>query len=411
MDKPALLGGTPVRSRPYPPWPQSDGRELDLVRDVLGTDRWGGTIHGPKVTAFCETFARYSDAAHGIGVTSCTAGLELALRAFDIGPGDEVIIPAYTFIATAVAPLTAGADVVFADVDPKTYSVTPETVELAVSPRTKAVIPVHFAGHAADVEGLLSVAREHGLKLVWDAAHAHTTEWRGKKVGGLDPVSSYSFNHAKNLTCGEGGMLTTNDAELADHLRYTLSTFGRKKGRPWYEHHHLGFSHPLTEFQAAILMGQFERLEEQSRRREENAGLLTRGLSEIGGLEPPSLSPDATRHGWHLYMIAYHPEAFEGLPKAILLEALNAEGIPCTGGYSYPLYDNPMFDRATGRVAGSRARFRSVPCPTSEWACSEGAVLVSQSMLLAGPDDVDDIVEAFARVKRHAGELLNHRAA
>ena len=159
MDKPAQLGGPPIRTRPYPSWPQSDGGELSYLRGVLETDQWGGTIHGPRVTEFCETFAHYTDAAYGIGMTSCTAGLELALRAFDIGHGDEVIIPVYTFVATAMAPLAAGADIVFADIDPRTFCITPEAVEAAVTPRTKAVIPVHFAGHAADVEGLLSVAR------------------------------------------------------------------------------------------------------------------------------------------------------------------------------------------------------------------------------------------------------------
>lgn len=406
MGKSALLGGTPVRTRPFPSWPQSDGRDLKYVREVLETSQWGGTIHGPKVTAFCERFARYSDAAYGVGMTSCTAGLELALRAFEVGPGDEVIVPAYTFIATALAPLTTGADIVFVDMDARTFCITPEAVEAAVTPRTKAVIPVHFAGHPADVEGLQAVAQTHGLKLVWDAAHAHTTEWRGKKVGGLEPVSAYSFNHAKNLTCGEGGVITTNDGELADFLRYTLSTFGRKKDHPWYEHHRLGFSHPLTEFQASILMGQFERLEEQSLKREENARLLIRGLSEIEGIGPPYPGPDATRHGWHVFVMTYEPEAFEGLPKATFSRALTAEGIPC-GGYTYPLYDNPMFDRETGRVEGAQGGFRCMPCPVSEWACEEGVFNFSQSMLLDEPDGMNDIVDAIAKVKENAGELLH----
>ena len=406
MDKLALLGGTPVRTAPYPAWPQSDGRDLRYVKEVLDTNQWGGTIHGPKVTAFCETWADYSDAAFAVGVTSCTAGMELALRAFGVGPGDEVIVPSYTFIATAVAPLTAGANVVFVDIDPKTFCITPETVAAAITPRTKAILPVHFAGLAADVEGLLALAGKHGLKIVWDCAHAHTAEWRGKKVGGLPQVASYSFNHAKNLTCGEGGMVTTDDGGLADLLRYTLSTFGRQKGRPWYEHHHLGFAHPLIEFQAAILMGQFERLEAQSRLREENARALSRGLAEVDGIDPPAIGSDATRHGWHIYMATYHPEAFEGLSKAAFLKAMNAEGIPCGGGYLYPLQENPMFDRGTGRVKGAHAKFRAMSCPNAEWACREGAVLFSQAMLLAGPDDMNDIVTAAARVKASAGDLV-----
>ena len=400
----AIQGGTPVRTRPFPSWPQSDGRDLDILGDVLNTSQWGGTIHGPRVTEMCEAWADYSDARFAVGMSSCTAGLEMALRAFDIGAGDEVIVPAYTFIATSLAPLATGADIVFVDIDAKTLCMTAEALEAAISPRTKAVIPVHFAGHAADVDGLHGVAENHGLKVIWDAAHAHTTEWRGKKIGGLGEVAVYSFNHAKNLTCGEGGMVTTDDEELADLLKFSLSTFGRKKGRPWYEHHRLGFSHPLTEFQGAVLLGQFERLEEQSILREENARNLSRGLSEIQGVDPPHVDEDTTRHGWHVFVMTYNSEAFSGLSKAKFSEAMIAEGIPC-GGYAYPLYGNPMFDGETGRVEGAPGSVRVMPCPVSDWACDEGIFNIAQSTLLDEPDGMNEIVEAIAKVQEHAEEL------
>jgi len=406
MDKAALLGGTPVRSEPFPSWPQSDGRDLDYLGEVLETSLWGGTIHGPRVAAFCNAFAKFSDARYGVGMGSCTAGLELSLRAFGVGPGDEVIVPAYTFIATALAPLAIGADVVFVDIDPRTFCATPETIENAISPRTKAVIPVHFAGHAADVEGIRALAERHGLKVVWDAAHAHTSGWRGRMLGGPGDVAVYSFNHAKNLTCGEGGIVTTNDEGLADFLKFTLSTFGRKKDRPWYEHHHLGFSDPLTEFQGAILQAQFERLEEQSLKREANARLLIRGLNEIEGVDPPFISPEVTRHGWHVFVMTYNGDAFEGLSKETFSKALEAEGIP-NGGYTYPLYDNPMFNKETGEVAGAQGRCRVMPCPVSEWACRDGVFNISQSMLLDEPDGMNDIVTAIEKVKANAGDLMD----
>ena len=405
MEKAALLGGEPIRRKSFPSWPQSDGRDLDHLKSVLDTNQWGGTIHGPKVTSFCQTWANYTDADHAVGMGSCTAGLELSLRAFGIGPGDEVVVPAYTFIATALAPLATGADIVIVDMDPKTFCMTPEALEAAITPRTKAVIPVHFAGQAADVEGLRAVAEKHGLKVIWDAAHAHTAEWRNKMVGGLSDVSVYSFNHAKNLTCGEGGVVTTNDEELADHLRYSLSTFGRKKGRPWYEHHCLGFSDPLTEFQGAILEAQFERLEEQSLKREENARLLSRGLSEIGGVDPPYIGPDATRHGWHVFVMTYHSEEFQGLSMNTFREALAAEGVPC-GGYTFPLYDNPMFDAESGRIKGAQGRFRKMPCPVTEWACESGVFNFAQSLLLDEPDGMDEVAAAVSKVKDNAPDLL-----
>ena len=246
------------------------------------------------------------------------------------------------------------------------------------------------------------MADRHGLRVVWDAAHAHTSGWRDRMLGGLGDVAVYSFNHAKNLTCGEGGIVTTNDEGLADFLKFTLSTFGRKKGRPWYEHHHLGFSDPLTEFQGAILQAQFERLEEQSLRREENARLLIRGLTEIEGIEPPYVSPDVTRHGWHVFVMTYNEDAFGGLPKETFRRALEAEGIP-NGGYTYPLYDNPMFNTETGEVAGAQGRCRVMPCPVSAWACRDGVFNLAQSVLLDEPDGMNDIVTAIEKVKANAG--------
>ena len=181
MEKLAIRGGTPVCTRRFPSWPQSDEREMDLLRQVLESSRWGGTGHGPMVMELNARFCDYHDAAYGIPLTSCTAGLDIGLRAFDIGPGDEVIVPAFTFMATAFAPLLVGADVVFADVDPNSLCLDPAAVAAAITPRTRAIVPVHFGGYPAQVDELGALAKAHDLAVIVDCAHAHGTEWAARK--------------------------------------------------------------------------------------------------------------------------------------------------------------------------------------------------------------------------------------
>ncbi len=404
MEKLALLGGTPVRTAPFPSWPQGGERELFYLRQVVEGRTWGGTAHGPMVQALMERFCAYHDARFGVPLTSCTAGLEIGLRAFDIGPGAEVIVPAYTFIATAYAPMLVGADVVFADVEPNGFNLDPDAVAAAITPRTRAIIPVHFGGYPVDCDRLGALARRHGLAVIVDCAHAHGTEWNGRKVGGWGDLNSYSFNQAKNMTCGEGGLATTDNEALWERCFYTLACFGRRKDRPWYEHHELGQAYPMNEFLAAICLAQLERLDTQTKQRNRNAAYLSSLLQEIPGIIPQTLAPAVTQHGYHIYCFRYDAEVF-GLDRESFLRAARAEGTPVSGGYPWPLYANPMFDGETSSMRGATGRFRRLPCPVSERRCETEAVCIGQSILLAERSDMEDIAEAIAKVRRHAHEL------
>ena len=404
MEKLAIRGGTPVCTTKFPSWPQHDEREKELLHQVLESSRWGGTAHGPMVMELNARFCDYHDAAFGIPLTSCTAGLDIGLRAFDIGPGDEVIVPAFTFMATAFAPMYVGADVVFADVDPNSLCLDPAAVAAAITPRTRAIIPVHFGGYPAQIDELGAIAKAHNLAVIVDCAHAHGTEWAGKKVGGWGDLNSYSFNQAKNMTCGEGGLATTDNEALWERCFYTLACFGRKNGRPWYEHHELGQAYPMNEFQAAVCLPQLERLDEHTKRRNQNAAYLSSMLTEIPGLTVQELAPEVTQHGYHIYPMRLNAEEF-GTDRETFLQAVQAEGIGMSSGYPWPLYDNPMFDKSDGSVKGSIGGFRAEPCPVTERLCHEEAAWIGQTTLLADQSAMDDIAAAIAKVQRNVDQL------
>ena len=213
-EKLALLGGTPVKARPFPTWPQYDENEEKALIDVLHSRIWWRTP-GKQTLEFEERFAAYQEAKYGIACTNGTAALEIAVAALGIGLGDEVIVPDFTFIATASAVLSVGAMPVLVDVDPNTYCIDPEKVEALITPRTKAIIAVHIAGHPADMDRLQEIARIHNLSIIEDSSHAHGSEWKGKKIGAIGSIGTFSFQSSKLMTAGEGGLLVTNNEDLA----------------------------------------------------------------------------------------------------------------------------------------------------------------------------------------------------
>src|SRR5690554_1596278 len=272
MNKLALVDGTPVRTKPFPAWPQFDEREVEAVASVVRSGQWG-RLAGTEVAQLEKEFAAAHDAKYALGVTNGTTALEVALLALGIGPGDEVIVPAYTFVASATCVLTVNAIPVFADIDLDTFNIDLDSVRAKITPRTKAIIPVHFAGLPVNMDELLALAREHNLHVVEDTAHGHGAKWRGKGVGSHGEFGAFSFQASKNMNSGEGGIVITNDHELYERAN-SLHSFGRLSGRPWYEHHMYSGNLRLTEMQAAILRVQLARLPEQNRVRAANAQLL-----------------------------------------------------------------------------------------------------------------------------------------
>lgn len=427
MSKLAINGGKPVRRKPFPSWPVWDQREEQALLRVLRSGKWWRFAFGQgvemaepergsarsQVVRFQEAFAAAHDCRYGIAAANGTGTLEMGIRALGFGVGDEIIVPAYTYVASATCVLQNNLVPVFVDVHPDTYNIDPDRIEGAITPRTRAIMTVHFGGQPADMDRILHIASARGLAVIEDAAHAHGCEWSGRKAGSFGRFSSFSFQASKNMTCGEGGIVCTNDRELAARCE-SLLWAGREVGRPWYEFHRLGWNYRLTEFQAAILLAQLSRLAGQVRLRERNARRLSSLLSRIPGIRPLARDPRTTRHGYHIYMFRYD-EREVGIPRADFIRALEAEGVPGFSGYTFPLYRNPMFLRKefiNGSFPLGTAYHADVDygafeaqCPVSELACRSQAVWLGQNLLLGTAADVDDVAAAVEKVVAGAREI------
>ena len=393
----AIDGGTAVRQRPFQGWPLWGEREEQALLRALRSGQWG--IDGEETETFEQEFAQAIGTSFALSVTNGTAALVAALRAAGVGYGDEVIVPPYTFVATATAVLFVGAIPIFADIDPETYCISPAAVEAAISSRTRAIIPVHIAGNPADMDSLCTIASRAGLTVIEDSCQAHGARWAGGVTGSLGDMGCFSFQSSKNINCGEGGAITTNNPDLFEKA-WSFKNCGRTRGGEWYQHEVIGDNLRMTQFQAAVLRAQRTRMEEWADRRAANAVYLCQGLSKIGGLNPQRSYEKVTRHGFHFILTRYQPEAFGGWPRERFIAALRAEGIPASRGY-VPLYSTGAVQNTTrslrqtlGLGEGQRPE-----CPVTERACAWEAVwLVGQSALLGTREDMDDILEAVAKV-------------
>lgn len=389
-----------IALKPWPSWPQPGEDEQELILRAL-REPWGG-VDAPLVMEAEQAFAEFVQAANGISVTNGTISLEIALQAVGVSSGDEVIVPPYTFLATASAVLKVNALPIFVDIDPDSWCLDPEAVLAAITPRTKAVIAVHLAGHPADLDRLQEICRTHGLALIEDAAHAHGAVWRGRPVGTFGDFGSWSFQGSKNISTGEGGLLTTNRDDLATTAR-SLRNCGRREGGPWYEHDELGGNYRITSFQAALLLAGLKRLPKQIIRREESAARLDRELATLPGLRPLARDPRVDVHAHHLYIIRYDMEV-TGISRDDFLAGLNALGVPASAGYPVPLYAQRLFrearfDRAATRWEQSTGdvRYDQIRLPVCERACAQ-AIWLHHEILLANPQEIDRIIEAAAHV-------------
>lgn len=409
LAKLALLGGSPIRSRPFPSWPQWGREEEEGLLRVLHSGKWG-SLHGSETACFEDEFARFLGARHAVAVTNGTAALEVALRAAGLQAGDEVIIPAYTFVATATAVIANGAIPRFADIDPETYNLDIESARALVNERTRAIIPVHFAGRPADMDAVLNLAARHNLIVIEDAAQAWGARWRDRCVGTYGHAGCFSFQSSKNVTAGEGGMVVTDDDTLAPLIRSFVNC-GRLESGLWYAHYYAGGNYRITEFQAAVLRAQLARYPRQLAQRQQSMHFLDEALAKLPGLVPLRRDPRETSHACHIYIVRLQPDRL-GLPdKTSFIRALQAEGIPASSGYSLPLYRQPLFrDRVYGPFTPwlkDRACYDDVQLPNTERACLIEAIWLPQSLLLAQPEDLQDVVRAFEKVIENRHELEN----
>lgn len=400
----ALNGGNPVRetgTNPWPSWPLTTEKEWDediapILKEVYLNKSEG--LPATLGTQFGQAFAAYCDAAFGMmmpsGTTAIAAGISAALDLDGLVDGGEVIIPNYTFIATASAPLSVRCSLALVDVDPVSFTMLPEAVEDAITDNTVALLPVHLGGHPADMGALNNIAEKHGLKVIEDCAQAHGAEYKGRKVGSLGHVGAFSFQSSKNLTSGEGGCLLTNDKEIRDRA-WAFRDVGRKPGGERWEYPRLGWNYRTSEYLAGILLTRLTNVETQTDLRNSNAAYLSKGLTAIGGLKPPEWRPWVTQHGYHLFMMLYDSEAFGGKSRTDFIAALKAEGIPCTPGYQRPLTD----EGGIKTVAEKHPHLiRRAPCPNVESTC-QNSVWLHQNLLLAPQEEMDDVLNAVTKIK------------
>ncbi|ABW01672.1 DegT/DnrJ/EryC1/StrS family aminotransferase [Caldivirga maquilingensis] len=411
MPKLAINGGVPVAvelNKFISQWPIFDEDDINAVVETIKSRRWCRLYPGSKAEQFEEAFARYHDAKYGIAVANGTVALELALKTIGVTYGDEVIVPAYTFIATASAVSEVGGVPVFADVDPETGNIDPSDVENKITERTKAIIAVHFGGYPADLDELTRIAKKHGLFLIEDAAHAHGSEWRGRKVGAIGNMGGFSFQESKSLTAGEGGIVLTNDDKLAERAKL-IHNIGRVPGQPGYIHYILSSNYRLSEIQAALLLSRLNKLPREVEIKHSNGKYLSDQLRRIGVVKPTRDDERVTKRGYYYYVMLYNEEELHGIPKDLFIEALRAEGVPVGVSYGPPLYRQPAFRRENIKnVFPPNARI-----PDYENLYLKGAeefakreLVLSHYVLLAPREGLDLIVAAIEKIRDNVDELL-----
>ena len=408
MNELAINGGTPVRAAAYPDWPKGDEREIDAVTDVIRSGEWGGFPEpGRYAGRFEEGFAAYQGARHGVLMVNGTITMEVALKALGIGWGDEVIVPALTFAATAYAPIAAGALPVIVDVTPETWCIDPDLVEAAITPRTRAIIPVHLGHHMADMDRIMEIANTHHLAVVEDCAHAHGQQWQGRGAGCIGSFGSFSHQSSKILTAGEGGTLLTNDDDLARRA-HSIIDCGRAKD-PEEKEFTFGANYRLGELHAALLVVAMERFPAQQAERAENGALFEQRVAQVPGIRVMPVDSRVTRWSFYNYILAIDPDSFAGRTNEIVCAALESEGIPAEVQYP-PMSRYELFQPALSRLPvcveyADRLDPQKMSFPVAEAAGLRESVYFMENVFRDGTRGIDDAVEALAKVQRHADEL------
>jgi dTDP-4-amino-4,6-dideoxygalactose transaminase len=394
----AINGSAPVRTEPFASWPIFGESEEQAVLRSLRSGNWG-KLQGTEVKQFEETFAKYHEARFGYGVCNGTIALKIALLAAGICAGDEVIVPPYSFVASATAVVEVNARPVFVDIDLETSCIDPDEIEKAITPKTRAIIVVHLGGLPCDMDRIMEIAKRHNLKVIEDACHAHGSQYKGRSVGSLGDIACFSFQSSKNVCAGEGGIILTNDEQLAGQC-WSIHNCGRIPDGLWYEHHRIGGNYRMSELQGALLNAQWQRYEDQLNRRNENGLYLDSQLTGLEPILPQRRTADCDRHAYQLYSFRIDPNRL-GRDRAWFIDALEAEGIPCLAGYPIPLYREPLFvDETFGPFTGAcvPSAAPKPDCPQCEILSTQQGVWLMHQLLLGERSDMDDIVRAIRKV-------------
>ena len=409
-EKLALFGGPRVRQAPFPRHPIIGDEEKRAVLEVLESGRLSTFIAqagefflgGEKIRQFEDEFAAYHGVAFAVAFNCATSALHAAVAACGVRPGEEVIVPPYTFTSTASCALMQNAFPVFADVRADTYCLDPAAVARRITPKTRAVIPVHLFGCPADMDRIMSLAREHGLRVIEDCAQAPGALYRGRPVGTIGDCGVFSFQETKNITTGEGGMLITDDEELAQIARMVRNhgeMVLENQTQRTYRADILGWGYRMTEMEAALGIAQLRKLDYLNRGRIELTDHLAAALKEMPGLTPTAVETDM-RHVYYSFAINYDA-AVTGIPRDRFREALFAEGIPCGAGYVRPLYYNPIYHQNrpfTYDSFGYRGDYGPGICPVAEWLHAAGLMMIPVCRPPTTTEDIDDISAALRKV-------------
>ena len=415
MAKLAINGGPKTINRPLGvAWPEFGAPEEKALLGVLHSGIWWRGGHEKAedswVGKFEDAFSEYQGVKYAVAVTNGTQAIECALKAIGIKPGDEVICPASTFVATATAVILVNAIPIIVDIEPEYYQIDPDAVEAAITPRTAGIIPVHYGGYPADMDRINAIAKKHGLFVIEDACHAHGTQWKGQGCGSLGDIGCFSLQMGKSLTCGEGGVVTTQDEQLVQKA-YSFHHIGRISGRPFYEHHIVASNLRMTEWQGAIAYQQIKRLPEQIQRRTANAIYFERGLREIPGVEPMPRRAEMTRWGCYFYHFKFKSDEFAGLSLERFKQAMAAEGLSLDSGHLHPIQKNPLFvNRNFGPVCWPAAvdapDYAAIETPVADRILAEEGCSLSHATFLGDRSDMDLMLDAIRKVRENVAELL-----
>ncbi len=410
-DKPAMLGGAKAHPEAFPAWPVFDETEGRALLDTLRSGKWYRG-QGRMAAEFEHAYAQLTGARFCLATANGTSALSTSLNAAGVEPGDDVLVPPYTFIATVNVVLRQYALPVFVDTDIETCQMDARKIEAAITPRTRAIVPVHLGGNACDLDAILAIAGRRRLPVIEDACQAHLAEWHGRKVGTYGLGGCFSFQASKNLNSGEGGAILSDDADFYERCyAFHNNGTGLKRRIPNFTYRSTGANYRMTEFQAALLVAQMKRIEAQAKTRTGNAAYLTSLLKEKPGITPARLYPGCTRNAWHLYMFRYDRNHFAELPRATFLKALAAEGVPASGGYS-PLNTQPFLKEAI-HSRGYQKLFPAkvldeweerTRCRANDRLCEE-AVWFTQTMLLAPRRSMELIAAAIRKIQANATRL------
>ena len=419
VGKLAITGGEPLRKAPYPCWPTYTREESLALDDVLSSTKWGGQpFPGKHALAFAKKFAEVHTGKYAQCVNTGTVAIQASLKAIGIRPGDEVIVPAYTWEGTVGPVLLVNAVPVFVDIDPDTYCLDAKQIEKAITPKTKAILPVHLGMRFADIDAILQIAAKHKLKVIEDCAHAHGGMWNGKGAGSMGDLGAFSFQSSKLITCGEGGIVITNNLEYFELVQSYINA-GRASLTDQYKKRIIGFNYRLGEFQAAILGPQLDRLPEQSKIRTANMQHFESHMKNtpaIGLLKPDSRITRLAPYG---YVIKYFSAKAKEIPRASFVAAIQLEGVPCDGLFYEPVYKSSLFPVDSAdfpALSWNREKpldLRSMfSCPEAERAAYHEAVWFPHQNFLGTTGDTDDIANAIHKVLGNIEELrgLDHKA-